>query len=116
MKFVFSMIFLTVLSVPLMAEGDADNGRQLYRHYCTQCHGLEGDGGGINVKDMAVMPRDHTDKAEMSARTDADLFKAIKHGGKSINKSMLMPQWGNNLTDQQINDLVAYLRQLCCSQ
>lgn len=95
--------------------GDAENGKQLYRVYCTQCHGIEGNGKGINVHDMAVAPRDHTDTGEMSARTDEDLVKAIKHGGKAVNKSVLMPAWGGNLSDAQVEDLVAYLRQLCCT-
>lgn len=96
-------------------EGDAARGAALYRVYCTQCHGLEGDGRGINVRDMAVQPRDHTDTGEMSARTDEDLFKAIQGGGKAVNKSVLMPAWGGNLSDQDIHALVAYLRELCCN-
>lgn len=96
--------------------GDGGRGEVLYEAYCTQCHGMDGTGGGINVADMSVMPRDHTDTAEMSARTDADLAKAIERGGKAVNKSVLMPAWGANLSDEQVEDLVAYLRKLCCEQ
>ncbi len=92
----------------------ADEGSVLYRVYCTQCHGIEGDGNGINAPHMAVQPRDHTDPSEMATRTDEDLFKVIKHGGKAINKSVLMPAWGGNLSDEQIHALVAHLRDLCC--
>lgn len=96
-------------------ESDAVHGAELYRTLCTQCHGVTGDGRGINTRDMAVLPRDHTDTGEMSARTDADLFKAIQGGGKAVNKSVLMPAWGGNLSDEDIDALVAYLRELCCS-
>jgi cytochrome c oxidase cbb3-type subunit 3 len=93
-------------------EKAADN----YRTYCTQCHGVEGDGKGINVRDMSVQPRDHTDAKEMSARSDEDIFKVIKEGGVSINKSVLMPPWGDILSDEEIHGLVAHLRGLCkCS-
>lgn len=102
-------------TIPALA-GDADHGKVLYEIYCTQCHGMNGDGGGINVRDMSVQPRDHTDPVEMGARTDKELVKVIKHGGKSIDKSVLMPAWDDNLSDEQIDDLVAYLRQLCCEQ
>ncbi|MDZ7784769.1 MAG: hypothetical protein U5K56_18095 [Halioglobus sp.] len=34
-------------------------------------------------RDMSVQPRDHTDPEEMAARTDEELAKAIKHGGKA---------------------------------
>ena len=70
---------------------DAAHGKTLYRVYCTR------------------------DRAEMSARTDDDLFKAIKEGGQAVNKSILMPNWDGNMTDDEIHDVVAYLRELCCA-
>ncbi|HEX6997464.1 MAG TPA: cytochrome c [Gammaproteobacteria bacterium] len=97
-----------------LADGDPRQGEALYKVYCTQCHGLEGNGRGVNTPDMAVQPRNHTDRGEMSARTDEDLFKAIQGGGKAVNKSVLMPAWGGNLDEAEIRDLVAYLRELCC--
>jgi len=94
----------------------AEEGAALYKTYCAQCHGIHGNGKGINVRDMSVQPRDHTAAKEMSARSDADLFKAIKEGGQSISKSVLMPPWAPALSDEQIHTLVAYLRELCkCS-
>ena len=103
-----------VLPLPAPAA-DAATGKALYRMYCTQCHGVNGDGKGINAPQLAVQPRNHTDRAEMSARSDADLFKAVKHGGQAVNKSILMPNWDGNLTDPEIHDVVAYLRELCCA-
>lgn len=91
------------------AEKAADN----YRTYCTQCHGVEGNGKGINVRDMSVQPRDHTDAKEMSARSDEDIYRVIKEGGVAINKSVLMPPWGDIFSDEEIRGLVAYLRELC---
>jgi cytochrome c oxidase cbb3-type subunit 3 len=94
------------------AEKAADN----YRTYCTQCHGMQGNGKGINVRDMSVQPRDHTDAKEMSARSDDDLYKVIKDGGVAINKSVLMPPWGDIFSDEEIRGLVAHLREMCqCS-
>lgn len=94
------------------AEKAADN----YRTYCTQCHGVHGNGKGINVRDMSVQPRDHTDAKEMSARSDEDIYKVIKEGGVAINKSVLMPPWGDIFSDEEIRGLVAYLREICqCS-
>ena len=96
------------------SQADPMSGKKLYQAYCAQCHGMEGDGYGINVEFMEVLPRDYTDADEMRTRTDADLFKVIKFGGKSIDKSVLMPNWDGNLTDNEIDSLVAYLRVLCC--
>lgn len=98
------------LAAPLAAkETAADN----YRTYCVQCHGLAGNGQGINVHDMSVQPRDHTDAKAMSGRSDDALFKVIKEGGPSVDKSVLMPPWGDTLSDDEIRDLVAHLRMLC---
>ena len=105
--------FLATLSAHAQAkETAADN----YKAYCVQCHGLEGNGKGVNIRDMSVQPRDHTDAKAMSGRSDDLLFKAIKEGGASISKSVLMPPWGATLSDEEIKDLVQYLRTLCKCQ
>ncbi len=105
---------LALLAAPVHADQSAERGKTLYRVYCTQCHGVGGDGKGVNAAALSVQPRDHTATGEMSARTDEDLFKAIKGGGKAVNKSVLMPNWDANLSDADIHALVAYLRELCC--
>lgn len=110
-----AFVMACLLALPMNAvAGDNSRGETLYETYCTQCHGLAGNGKGVNVPHLSVQPRDHTDRAEMSARTDEELFKAIKLGGQAVNKSILMPNWDGNLTDEEIRDLVAYLRRLCC--
>jgi cytochrome c oxidase cbb3-type subunit 3 len=105
-------LVLTVSNGAFAKERAEDN----YKTYCTQCHGSQGNGKGINIRDMSVQPRDHTDAKAMSARSDQDLIKVIKEGGASINKSVLMPPWGDVFSDEEVNDLVQYLRTLCkCS-
>jgi mono/diheme cytochrome c family protein len=104
------VILLTALSFHVQAkESAADN----YKAYCVQCHGLRANGDGVNIRDMSVVPRDHTDAKSMSGRSDETLFKAIKDGGPAIDKSILMPPWGDTLSDEEIMDLVQYLRTLC---
>lgn len=84
-----------------------------YRMYCMQCHGISGKGAGINARDMAVPPRNHGQAKYLKARTDAELFKAIKDGGLAVSKSALMPPWGKTLSDAEISALVAHIRKLC---
>ncbi len=120
MKIRWGKLLVTVLFVQMILmtnsamaeESAADN----YKAYCWQCHGMNGDGKGVNIRDMSVQPRDHTNAEDMSTRTDADLFKAIKEGGQAINKSVLMPPWSGTLTDKEIRGLVKYLRTLCQCQ
>jgi cytochrome c oxidase cbb3-type subunit III len=81
-----------------------------YNTYCVQCHGVNRDGNGINSKVMAVKPRDHTDTKAMGDTPDETLFKAIKDGGLAVSKSVLMPNWSSVMDDDQIKEMVAYLR------
>lgn len=113
MKPLMLPLALGLLGFSLGASAGDETGEQLYSMYCTQCHGVTGDGRGVNAASMDVLPRAHVDPVEMGARQDADLFKVIKEGGKSINKSVLMPAWGHNLSDEQVEKLVGYLRVLC---
>mgnify|MGYP005815188833 CR=1 FL=1 len=103
------LVLLAAVSAPAQAETAADN----YRAYCVQCHGMEGNGKGVNIRDMSVVPRDHTDAKAMGARSDDLLFKAIKEVGASISKSILMPPWAGVLSDDEIRDMVQHLRKLC---
>lgn len=103
------VIFLAASVNAQAKEAAADN----YKAYCVQCHGMEGNGKGVNIRDMAVQPRDHTDAKAMSARSDDSLFKVIKEGGTSISKSILMPNWDGTLSDEEIRDMVLHLRKLC---
>lgn len=105
-----AVVALALLSAQAQAkESAADN----YRAFCVQCHGMDGNGKGVNIRDMSVIPRDHTDAKAMSARSDDALFKVIKEGGTSISKSILMPPWEGALSDEEIKDLVQHLRTLC---
>jgi mono/diheme cytochrome c family protein len=92
-----------------------DTGRRpalLYRMLCTQCHGLEGNGKGINAPYLSVEPRNHRDLETMRKLSDEHLFRVIRHGGTSVGKSALMPAWGGVLQEDEIKALVAYLREL----
>ncbi|HUW27044.1 MAG TPA: cytochrome c [Sulfuriferula sp.] len=85
----------------------------VYDTYCVQCHGINRNGKGLNTRDMSVQPRDHSDPKGMADIPDDELHKAIKEGGLSVNKSVLMPAWGNVLTDEEIKEMVVYLRHVC---
>lgn len=86
--------------------------RKLYLLFCSQCHGVQGNGKGVNAKSMSVAPRNHSSSEEMAGLTDDRLFAAIKFGGTAVGKSSLMPSWATILSDSDIDTLIAYLHQL----
>lgn len=97
----------------LAAQAQAASTAEVYRLYCSQCHGTRGTGAGINSAALKVQPRDHTSAADMGKLTDADLFKAVREGGGAVGKSPQMPPFGGALGDGEIKSLVVHLRGLC---
>jgi mono/diheme cytochrome c family protein len=92
-------------------RGDAGAGSLVYVQYCAICHGESGAGDGPAAADDP-RPADHTDAAYMGSLSDADLYTVISKGGGSIGKSPLMAPWGSILTDEQIRDVIAHVRNL----
>lgn len=97
------------------AANDTDHARasRNYDTYCVQCHGINRNGRGINSRDMSVQPRDHTDAKGMGDIPENEIIRVIKEGGLAVNKSVLMPSWGNVMSDTEIREMAAYLRHVC---
>jgi mono/diheme cytochrome c family protein len=96
-------------------RGEPRRGQQLYRHYCAACHGIEGTGAGRNapyLERMGRAPRDHTDVWYMDRLSDAELYRAISEGKRREGEPPFMPWWGYTLAEQDIWDLVAFIRSL----
>ncbi len=92
--------------------GDPAKGKENYRDFCVPCHGASGKGDGPLAANLPARPRNHTDSAYMNGLSEAHLFKIIKEGGAAVGKSPIMPAWGNQMTDDEIRDTIAYLRTL----
>lgn len=85
----------------------------LYRRDCAPCHGVAGRGDGFNAPLLPVRPTAHADAAYLATRADDTLYDGIAAGGAILNRSHLMPAWGETLSAPQIRDLVGHLRALC---
>jgi len=111
----FVIVTATVLGLALGAAGSAQaaDAKEVFDFYCAQCHGVKGDGKGVNVtKDFATDPRNFTNKADMEKRTDEDIKTVIRDGGPAISKSPLMPPWGATISAAEVDGLLAYIRKL----
>lgn len=104
------------LSVPVsglaQSKGDAKAGKAKYDSLCAGCHGKTGKGDGTAAASLNPKPQDHTDGKTMNSLTDKYLFDIIKDGGAGAKKSPLMPAWGKTLKDQEILDMISYIRSL----
>ncbi len=85
-------------------------GSVLYAKYCAVCHGKEGKGDGFNAFNLDPRPRDFSDSAYMAALSDDQIVQTITGGGRSVNKSPLMPSYGWTIDRSQIQYVAAYVR------
>jgi cytochrome c6 len=100
--FVSGAIFILVLglSVPLAAQDDT---AALYKAKCASCHAADGTGNTPVGTKLGV--KSFSDP-EVAKNTDAQWIDATKKGkGK-------MPAYDGKLTDDQIKQLVQYIRAL----
>lgn len=86
--------------------GDATTGARVYGQTCVACHGADGKGALPGVVDLT--PSDGP-----LSQPDTLLYAAIRDGFQSPSSSLAMPAKGGNpaLTERDIHDVVAYLRE-----
>lgn len=86
-------------------------GRRLADQYCQRCHDSESTAERVsNYDNLDVKPHAFTDGDTLNQVSDADLTAIITHGGPALNKSALMPPWGNTLSKPDIEALISYIR------
>ena len=108
-----SMGAVLMAAVPASRAADMAAAKQNYDTFCVKCHGPGGKGDGPAAATLAVNPRNFTDCAAMGKISDDTLFKVIKSGGASVNLSKDMQAWSTGFADDEIHDLVAYVRTFC---
>ena len=108
--------YLSLIDNQLILTENEASSAQLYLKYCAACHGTKGKGDGFNIPYMNAVPTQHADGNYMSLRPDDTLFDGIYAGGYILNKSHLMPPFGETLDKKQISNLVEYMRTLCNCQ
>jgi mono/diheme cytochrome c family protein len=86
-------------------------GRHLNDQYCERCHDPESTVTRVsNYDNLDVKPHPFTEGDTLNKISDADLTAIVTHGGPALNKSALMPAWGNNLSKPDIQALISYIR------
>lgn len=95
------------IDVPPLDQPDMQaRGLSHYRDQCVQCHGAPGVARHDVGKGMTPVPPNLAHTARN--RTSAEIFWAIKHGIKMTG----MPSWQFIFKDEEIWDIVAFMRQM----
>ena len=111
------LTFCTALIVPgsaMAKPGTAAKGKEIYEKRCTWCHGDKGDGTGAAQERLNPPPRDFTSgnykiktsSFEDPVPNDDDVFRMIRDGMPGT----AMPGWSDLLAEQDMWDLVAYVK------
>ncbi len=87
--------------------GDATRGAALFERDCSRCHSVDLSARGSRF--FRAYPR--LDCADYLAQvSDRYLFGAISEGGLAVGRNELMKPFAELLTEQEIADLIAFLR------
>ncbi len=100
------------ISVKVNAESDARGdprlGEQWYKNICSTCHGLDGDGYEAGGTGTAIGLPGFLDKA-----SDGFIRETIRSGRSNTRmRGFKGPAALANLADQEIDDIIVYLRTL----
>ena len=91
-----------VSSLTFQAAVPGVNGAAIFTKNCAMCHGTDGKGF------PALKTPNFTDPKWQSSTKDKEMREVIKNGRKET----LMPAFGDQLKDEEISAVVAYIRSL----
>ena len=102
MKKFVNILLIAAFAIVVVRPALADDAEALYKSKCQVCHGPDGKGSAagqkLGVKDFHA--------PDVVKQSDDELFTATKQGkGK-------MPAYDKKLTDDQIRQLIKYIRTL----
>lgn len=94
-----------VVEYVAIVKNQVSRGEVVYKTNCILCHGVKADGKGRASVLFDPPPANLT----LSDKNDEYKKMIITLGGKAMGRSEVMPIWGEQLSEQQIDDVVAYL-------
>lgn len=100
-----------VVEYVAIVKNQVSRGEVVYKTNCILCHGVKADGRGRASVLFDPPPADLT----KSDKNDEYKKMIITLGGKAMARSEVMPIWGEQLSEQQIDDVVTYLSTILVS-
>jgi mono/diheme cytochrome c family protein len=93
-------------------EAAVQAGAKTFRNACATCHGEKGRGDGPAAEGLDPKPASLADAGRMYDLSDGYLFWRISEGGAMDPFNSAMPAWASVYSEQQIWQLVTFIRSL----
>ena len=108
----FGFLCWVLLAAPLALRAqdypaDVARGKAVYERHCQACHGVGGWGDGPEAASLKVAPANFH-RFSSFLKSDEELLLTIEHGVVFSP----MHSWRGELTDGEMQDVVAYIRLL----
>lgn len=95
-----------------VSAADIDAGETKFKQLCAACHGPTGKGDGPAARSLNPSPRDMSD-AEWQDTVDDEHIRAVtRDGGPAVGLAPTMAPFGHALSDEDLDNIVAYIRSL----
>ena len=92
------LIIVFMYYMPPAQAADVFNGKKIYLNYCESCHGPNGQGQITGVPNFT--------RGQTLMRSDLAIFESVRSGKNA------MPAFWGVLEEQEILDVIAYIRTL----
>ena len=89
---------------------DQAQGKRIFYTQCVWCHADSTPAGPSNRSDLKPVPPLMSDGTVLNHESDDYLQNIIALGGSAVSRSAMMPPYGQTLTQQEIQQVVAYTR------
>ena len=94
----------------LPLDYNQDQGKRVFYQQCVWCHSDTTPAGPSNRSNVSPDPPLMNDGNILNKESDASLRKVIALGGSAVGKSAMMPPYGSTLSEEEIDDVIAYMR------
>ena len=95
---IVALLVIGMNYLPTAQAADVFNGKRVYLNYCETCHGPNGQGQITGVPNFT--------RGQTLMRSDLAIFESVRSGKNA------MPAFWGVLEEQEILDVIAYIRTL----
>lgn len=97
-----------------VAQADLEEGQKIYIQECVHCHGDALDGNGMFAEGLRPRPANFTDPGTIAQLSESYVFWRVAKGGPGLPVeskpwNSAMPAWEDELTIQEMWQVIAYL-------